>query len=168
MCFRISRAFPIHPAYCIIHACMTCSLVPSPPPQLSSLAVRITLLTVISDDSCAAVATWPALLHSCSWFSGDFPTEMNRPPTSKVLPEKQWIYLPWPNNCVYIRCGNVLQMFLCGWLLSTRRAKDGHSLLVRRATPEYPTFTWCFLQSGTWRRLPNKAGHGAQSCHRYV
>ena len=36
-------------------SCMTCSLVPSPPPQLSSLAVRITLLTVIrtaSDDSC--------------------------------------------------------------------------------------------------------------------
>ena len=36
-------------------SCMTCSLVPSLPPQLSSLAVRITLLTVIrtaSDDSC--------------------------------------------------------------------------------------------------------------------
>ena len=36
-------------------SCMTCSLVPSPPPQLSSLAVRITLLIVIrtaSDNSC--------------------------------------------------------------------------------------------------------------------
>ena len=36
-------------------SCITCSLVPSSSPQLSSLAVRITLLTVIctaSDDSC--------------------------------------------------------------------------------------------------------------------
>ena len=80
-------------------SCMTCSLVPSPPPQLSSLAVRITLLTVMI----AAVdeATCPALLHSCLRFPGDFPTELKpaHPPlkVGKVLPEKQWIFLPWPN-----------------------------------------------------------------------
>ena len=49
-----------------------------------------------------------------------------------------------------------------------KRAKYGHSLLVRRATPEYPSFTLINLillaQIGTWRRvlfsLPKGAGHG--------
>ena len=56
--FLISSRSPISHAQigrCGLLSCMTCSLVPSPPSQLSSLAVRITLLTVIrtaSDDSC--------------------------------------------------------------------------------------------------------------------
>ena len=60
-------------------SCITCSLVPSPSPQLLSLAVRITVLTVIriaSDDSCgedwvlvlqattAAVKDWVFVLQA--------------------------------------------------------------------------------------------------------
>ena len=49
-----------------------------------------------------------------------------------------------------------------------KRAKHGHGLLVRVATPEYPAFTLIILillaQIGTWRRvlfsLPKGAGHG--------
>ena len=82
-------------------SCMTCSLVPSPPPQLSSLAVRTTLLTVTrtaSDESCGGrqatrplasypghVATRPPLLQSCLWGPEDFPTELiKKEPTARL------------------------------------------------------------------------------------
>ena len=56
---------------------------------------------------CGFSRAWPALLHSCLWFPEDFPTELkkkNSLPISKVgkvLPEKQLVYLLWPN---YISC----------------------------------------------------------------
>ena len=63
------------------------------------------------------------------------------------------------------RTANII---LCSWLLSTKRAKHGHSLLVRGATLEYPAFTLIIsillAQIGTWRRvlssLPKGAAHG--------
>ena len=67
------------------------------------------------------------------------------------------------------RSGNVLQILFCAIDFSQqKRAKHGHSLLVRGATPEYPAFTLIILillaQIGTWRRvlfsLPKGAGYG--------
>ena len=68
------------------------------------------------------------------------------------------------------RSGNVLQILFCAVDFSQqKRAKHGHNLLVREATPEYPSFTLINLilslsQIGTWRRLlfslPKGAGHG--------
>ena len=71
----------------LVHV-MTCRLVPSPP-QLSSLAVRTTLLTVTrtaSDESCGGrQATRPPLLQSCLWFPEDFPTELiKKEPTARL------------------------------------------------------------------------------------
>ena len=54
---------------------------------------------------CGFFHAWPLLLQSCLWFLRDSPTKLiqkrkkkSHPPASKVwkvLPEKQWIYLPW-------------------------------------------------------------------------
>ena len=89
---KISSKFKVTNFACanrqmLLLSCMTCilCLVPGPPPQLSSLAVRVTLLAIIrtaSDDSCGGrprvyETTWPALLHSC--LHGDFPTELLHP-----------------------------------------------------------------------------------------
>ena len=63
---------------------------------------------------------------------------------------------------------NVLYILFCPVDFSQqKRLKHGHSLLARRAIPEYPSFTWYFSHSGTWRRvlffLPKGAGHGTCS-----
>ena len=67
----------------------------------------LTVIRIASDDSCSGrlVWGWQALLHSCLWFPGDFPTALikikkkrNRAPASKVgkvLREKH-SYIPWP------------------------------------------------------------------------
>ena len=59
----------------------------------------------------ATTAAVAAFLHSSLWFPGDFPTELikkkkSRPPAWKVLPQKQWIYLPWPYRWVITPCLN--------------------------------------------------------------
>ena len=67
------------------------------------------------------------------------------------------------------RSGNVLYILFCAVdFCHQKRVKHRHSLLARRATPEYPVFTLINLillaQIGTWRRvlfsLPKGAGHG--------
>ena len=67
------------------------------------------------------------------------------------------------------RSRNVLYILFCAVNFpQQKRPTHGHSLLARRATPEYPAFTLIILilltQIGTWRRvlfsLPKGAGHG--------
>ena len=68
------------------------------------------------------------------------------------------------NNCVHSR--NVLYILFCAVDFSQqKRAKHGHSLLVRRATPEHSRLHFDnFPHSGTWRRvllsLPKGPGDG--------
>ena len=114
------------------------------------MSIHVTMVLMVSDITCAMNMYWTTYVLRCLL--------QTLPNLTCVRPRTiQHTLLRKANNYCVLEVETYCNIILCSWLLSTKRAKHGHSLLVLGATPEYPAFTLIILillaQIGTWRRV---------------